>query len=137
MKPEKFNLQGQLPKVESNVTLIKGWFNETLPSFLKEHPEPVALVHIDSDIYSSAKYILETIPLQDGTIVIFDEFFGYPEWRNGEYKAWNEFLDKHPHIQARCLGFVHPSGQVAFELSMASGASSKSEGTSKDVVSQC
>jgi hypothetical protein len=29
-----FNLKGELPKVNKNVELIKGWFNETLPSFL-------------------------------------------------------------------------------------------------------
>jgi len=31
----KFNLRGILPPVPAHVTLIKGWFNETVPDFIK------------------------------------------------------------------------------------------------------
>ena len=30
-----FNRNGNLPKVNKNVTLIKGWFDETLPNFIE------------------------------------------------------------------------------------------------------
>lgn len=33
-----FSLDGDLPWVNPNVKLVKGWFNDTLPAFLKEHP---------------------------------------------------------------------------------------------------
>ena len=46
------SLNGCMPKVEDNVTLIKGWFNETLDNFLKENKEPIKFIHIDCDIYS-------------------------------------------------------------------------------------
>ena len=30
-----FNRNGNLPKVNNNVELIKGWFDDTLPNFIK------------------------------------------------------------------------------------------------------
>ena len=33
-------------KAPANTALVKGWFQETLPRFLEEHPGPVALLHI-------------------------------------------------------------------------------------------
>jgi hypothetical protein len=86
----------ELPKVRKNVTLIKGWFNETLPVFLKQHPAPIGFLHIDSDLYSSAKTILELLEprLKPGAVIVFDEYFNYPEWQEGEYKAFMEYLEK-------------------------------------------
>ena len=89
----KFNMDGNLPLVNDNVRLVKGWFNETLPQFVKEHSEPCAFIHVDSDLYSSAKTILTELKNQivSGTIIAFDEYFGYPGWQEGEYKAFMEF----------------------------------------------
>src|SRR5579872_5086225 len=43
-----------LPPVLHNVDLIKGWFNDTLIGFVETHDaEPIAFLHVDSDIYSS------------------------------------------------------------------------------------
>ena len=33
-----FDVGGKLPAVLPNVTLVKGWFDETVPTFLAEHP---------------------------------------------------------------------------------------------------
>ena len=49
------------PDVPSNVTLVKGRFDESLPKFLHEHPEPVAFIHMDCDLYSSTKTVLDLI----------------------------------------------------------------------------
>src|SRR5262249_18185582 len=49
----------RLPEVPSNVTLIKGMFQDTLPRFAQEHPGPIALLHVDSDLYSSCKFIFD------------------------------------------------------------------------------
>ncbi len=89
-----FSLEGNLPQVNENVRLIKGWFNETLPDFVKEHPEPCAFIHIDCDIYSSTKTVLDILRNQivSGTIIVFDEYFNYPGWQEGEYKAFMEFV---------------------------------------------
>lgn len=89
-----FDLHGNLPKVNDNVKLIKGWFNETLPKFLTEHKEPVSFLHVDCDIYSSAKTIFDNLKdrIVVGTIIVFDEYYNYNNWKNHEYKAFQEFV---------------------------------------------
>ena len=56
-----FNKNGNPPKLSGhNVAFVIGWFNETLPLFLKEHyDKKISFVHMDSDIYSSSYYVLE------------------------------------------------------------------------------
>ena len=89
-----FSLNGKLPQVNKNVRLIKGWFNDTLPEFVKEHPEKCAFIHLDCDLYSSAKTIFTELKNQiiSGTIIAFDDYFDYPGWQEGEYKAFMEFI---------------------------------------------
>jgi hypothetical protein len=89
-----FSLHGALPQVPANVRLIKGCFDETLPSFLREHPEPFGFVHIDCDTYEATAVVLQLAGdrFQKGTVVVFDEYFGYRGWRMGEFKAWQEFV---------------------------------------------
>ncbi len=96
VKAGHFKVQ-QLPVVKSNVRLIKGWFDKTVPVFLEQHPEPVSYLHIDSDLYSSAKTILDLFAprIKPGTVIIFDEFFNYPGWKQGEYLAFEEFVAAH------------------------------------------
>lgn len=92
----EFNLHGILPEVNPNVTLIKGWFQDTLPIFLTEHDKKISFMHIDCDLYSSTKYILNTAKphLQDGCVIIFDELVNYPgfDGETGELKAFYEFI---------------------------------------------
>src|SRR4029079_12981242 len=66
-----FSVNGRLPKVTSNVTLHRGWFNESLPVWLKDHPGPVSLMHIDCDLYSSTKTIFDLLGdrLQPGSLL--------------------------------------------------------------------
>lgn len=87
--------QEQLPEVPG-ADLVVGWFDDTLPQFLDEHPGPVDFVHVDSDLYSSAKTVLELVGprLRPGSIVHFDEFYNYPGWERHEFRAWNEHVDK-------------------------------------------
>ena len=87
---------GKLPKVEPNVTLTKGWVDDTLPPFFKENDGPIAYLHIDTDTYSPARTILSLAKGQfrEGTIVLFDELIGYPFWEDGEYKALAEELPR-------------------------------------------
>jgi hypothetical protein len=89
-----FNLNGQLPKVHNNVSLIKGWFHETVPSFLKSHDGKIKFLHVDCDTYQSAKQIFELVGerLEKGTLIVFDEYIGYSGWQIGEFKAFNEYL---------------------------------------------
>jgi hypothetical protein len=89
-----FNLRGVLPQVPANVTLIKGWFDETLPAFLRERSEHFSFVHIDCDTYEATAVVLKMASdrFQKGTVIVFDEYFGYRGWREGEFKAWQEFV---------------------------------------------
>ena len=85
-----------LPKVEPNVRLHKGWFDETIPKYLSDIPsdKKVSYIHIDCDLYSSTKTIFSLLAdkIVAGTIVVFDEYFNYPGWQNGEFLAFKEFI---------------------------------------------
>ena len=108
---------GNLPPVPSNVTLIKGWFNETLPSFLASTKGDVALLHVDCDLYSSTKCIFDLLAgrIKSGSVIIFDEFWNYPGWREHEVKAFDEFKEKNQ-LKAKPIGFVPSHQQVAFVI---------------------
>jgi len=114
-----FKVEG-LPQVPENVTLIKGLFQDTLGPFLEQHREPAAFVHIDSDLYSSAKFVLETLhssgQLVETTIVVFDELFGQPDWwTKGEFKALQEFARVHA-LNVSYFGRAVAGGSVATVL---------------------
>jgi hypothetical protein len=110
-----FSLKGGMPKVPHNVTLYKGWFNETLPKWCVEHKDKVAFMHIDCDLYSSTVDILESFSnrMQIGTIILFDEYFNYSNWKNQEFKAWKEFVAKYQ-IEYEYIGFARQ--QVAVRI---------------------
>jgi len=102
---KNFDLQGKLPNVAwPNIRLVKGWFDKTIPSFKKlplAKEEKAAMIHIDSDIYSSAVTVLEGFKdkITSGTVILFDQYHDgsgrYPEYKDHEYKAWSEFADKY------------------------------------------
>ena len=80
----------------SNVRLIKGYFEDILPNFLRENKENAAFIHIDSDLYSSCATIFKHMEdrIVSGTIICFDELLDYPTYKDGEIKAFAEFLLK-------------------------------------------
>lgn len=90
----KFTRHGDLPPVRENVSLHVGWFDQTLPGFLEAHPGNASFIHIDSDLYSSAKTVLDLLRprIVPGTVIVFDEFFNYPGWQEHECKAFQEFI---------------------------------------------
>jgi hypothetical protein len=96
MEAGAFSGEG-LPTVEPNVELHVGWFDDTLPAFLVDHPGPAAFVHIDSDIYSSARTVLHHLAprFRPGSIIVFNEYFNYPNWKQHEYRAFQEFCTEH------------------------------------------
>ena len=56
----------------------------------------IAFVHFDMDTYNSTSHVLKIIKdkFQSGTIILFDEFYGFPNWEKYEFKALEEELDK-------------------------------------------
>lgn len=52
-------------------------------------------MHIDCDLYNSTKTIFDNLAprIKSGTIIVFDEYFNYPNWQQHEYKAFQEFVE--------------------------------------------
>ena len=97
-----FDRRGRLPKVPPNVRLHVGWFDATLPAFLATEPAPVAMLHIDCDIYAS-------------TNVVFDEYFNYPGWQQHEFRAFQEFIAR-TERSYDYIGFSAEKGHVAVRI---------------------
>lgn len=80
-----------------NADVVVGLFEDALPEF-----DPgkltweVRLLHIDCDLYSSTKTVLDRCRrlFRPGLIVLFDEFWGYPEAEEHEQRAWYEFNEE-------------------------------------------
>ena len=94
-----FTLNGTLPAVNENVVLVKGLFRDTLSTFLSSENKKVSFVHIDCDLYSSTKHVLDNLIcfMDEECIVVFDELVNYPgfDGDNGELKAFYEFVTEH------------------------------------------
>jgi len=93
---DAFNMKGNLPKVNDNIVLLKGWVQDTLPPFLEKHRPKINFVNMDMDTYESTKFVLTKIKpyLLKNSIIIFDELYNYPGYDVNEYKALKEvFLD--------------------------------------------
>ena len=106
-----------LPDVGS-AELVVGWFDETLPGFLTQHPgPPVAFLHIDSDLYSSARTVLDLVGsrLEPGSIVVFDEYFNFPSWQRHEYRAWQEHVER-TGLEYSYLAYTYNNEQVVIRI---------------------
>jgi methyltransferase family protein len=93
LKRGAFALNGTLPAVRPNVTLVRGWYSNTLGTFLREHPEaPVTFLHVDCDLYESAVCVLLGLKerIREGTVIVFDEFEGLLPDTEG--RAFREFV---------------------------------------------
>jgi hypothetical protein len=92
--PEYFSTNGVVPNVPG-VKFYAGWFKDTLPDYLKI-AKPIALLHIDSDLYSSAKEVLWGLNdyIVKGTIIVFDEWFYNHDARydDHEQRAFYEWM---------------------------------------------
>ena len=114
---DSFSTDGKLPKVKKNVHLIPGWYQNTLPNFLSKTPfKSLALLHLDSDTYTPTKFVLTSLKrfISEGTVIIFDDFFGYPNWDSHDFKAWSEFIEEN-NVKFNYLGFTN--NQVGLQIS--------------------
>lgn len=110
--------KGKIPDVRRNVQLIHGFFEDSLPDFMDQHiGEKVAFVHIDCDLYSSTRTVLEALKtaLVEGSVLVFDEFYNYSDWLEGEYKAWIEFCEMYD-VEFQYVGYIRIGGQVAVQI---------------------
>ena len=86
------------PKCPSNVKLVSGLFAESIPLFCNDYKGITSFVHIDCDLYQSAKDVLWGINnrIVPGTVMQFDEICDWEEesytyWQEHEYKALKEW----------------------------------------------
>jgi len=109
--------QNKLPKVPDNVKFEIGMFDQTIPGFLEQHSDPVSLLHVDCDLYSSTVTIFGMLGarLQPGAIVLFDEYYNFPRWQQHEYKAFQEFVASSG-IEYEYIGYSVTGQQVAARI---------------------
>lgn len=115
--PGLYSTGGRQPAVPEGVTLHPGWFRETLPPFVAE-AGPIALVHVDCDIYTSTRTALEALAprLGPGAILVFDDYLANPNWREDEHAALLETAAAHGWC-LRYRAFSPFSRQAVVELS--------------------
>jgi hypothetical protein len=90
-----------------------GWFERSVPPFLATHAGHAALLHLDADLYSSTKTVLDAFRdrIRPGTVIVFDEYYNYPGWKNHEWKAWQEFVNEKSY-NYECVAFSETSVAV-------------------------
>jgi len=116
MRRGTFSTSGKQPQCEKNVKLVKGWIEDTMSSFLIElQRSQIQILHIDVDTYKPTSFVLNSLVnnLGKGSIIIFDEFFGYPGFKMHEFKAWHEFVNSN-NIQYKYLAYTEMA--VAVEI---------------------
>ncbi|MCX7337757.1 MAG: class I SAM-dependent methyltransferase [Alphaproteobacteria bacterium] len=86
------------PSLIANAELHKGMFDDSLPKFIEQHIKPsnrpIAFIHIDCELYSSTKTVLDFLKdyIKPGTLILFDEYFNFPRWEGYEYRAFQDFV---------------------------------------------
>ena len=80
-----------------DLTIVRGLFEKTLsdPAVLSRLGRQIGLLHVDCDLYSSTKTILTSLSsrLLPGTVIIFDELYGYPAWHDHEIRAFRNHAE--------------------------------------------
>jgi hypothetical protein len=114
-----FFARSHLPKVRSNCELVVGWFDQTLPGFKtnKIKNGPIALLHVDCDLYSSTVTILDNLKdnIVPGTVIVFDEYMNYPGWQRDEFRAWQEHCRMYG-VKYEYIGRVSRHQKVAIRV---------------------
>jgi hypothetical protein len=88
-----FSTGGVGPRLP-NAEIVAGWFTDTVAPFVEQHAgEFVSYMHIDCDLYSSTLTVLTRLDrlIVPGTVIVFDELFGYDGWPEHEFRALTEW----------------------------------------------
>ncbi len=83
------------------ITLVSGFYADVLPAFdpARFGGLGASVVHVDVDLYESARVVLEFITphLRQGSIILFDDWNAFDaSWRHGERAATREWLEANP-----------------------------------------
>lgn len=112
-----YSNEGLLPKTRSNVTLNKGDISETLQNFLKINNRKISLIHFDLDTRSTtfkALNLLKSV-IKEPTLLIFDEYHGFPAFENGEKAAWKDFALQE-NLSWRYLAFSNQQALIQISI---------------------
>jgi len=111
--------QDEAPKVRG-ASVVAGAYDVTLPAFLAEHPDPIALLHLDANEYAVTARALELLEdrLVPGTVVILDEYLNYQGWQQGEFRAWAEFVER-TGVEFRYEAYTFDNEQVVLTVTSA------------------
>lgn len=111
--PERWDFNGDINEIgryavdkipefnDVRVHIHEGMFEDTLP---KMDIGVLDFIHIDCDIYSATKTVFENIEVSRGTIILFDEYHGYADYRDHERKAYMEWVE-HTGNELEWLGY--------------------------------
>lgn len=82
----------------ARVSLVPGFYEQSLPAFDRARfgEFPAAVVHVDVDLYQSAKQVLAFVTplLVQGSILMFDDWNAFDaSWAHGERAATREWLE--------------------------------------------
>ena len=106
-----------MPDLGDSIHPVVGWYSESLPPFMKHNQGPIRLLHIDCDLYSSTKDVFDRVHdrLVKGTVIIFDEYWNGPHWREDEWKAWQECCQEH-NLQYEYRAFALLTQQAVIQI---------------------
>lgn len=112
-----YSTGGYVPDLGDNIHPVVGWYSESLPPFMQHNTDPIRLLHIDCDLYSSTKDVFDQVydRLRPGTVIIFDEYWNGPHWREDEWKAWQECCAAH-NIQYEYRAFTLLTQQAVIQI---------------------
>jgi hypothetical protein len=106
-----------------NTKLIIGLFQHTLKPFLQHNNQPISVIHLDADLYSSTIYALQhtATHLTNPAILIFDEWHNYEGCEQHEQRAFHEWISCNPHLNHEIVADVqgeHPQNnqQIAIRI---------------------
>lgn len=65
-----------------------------MPDFAARLKEPIALLHVDCDLYSSTRTVLSVLgsELNQGSLLVFDDFLAYAGYEQHEFRAAHEYF---------------------------------------------
>lgn len=90
-----FTREGKLPKVPDNVSLCKGYFEDSLPHWASNNTGDIAFLHVDCDLRSATQTIFDTLADQvvPGTVILFDDYFNFPSWEQDGHAVFTSFIE--------------------------------------------
>ena len=109
---------GRPRRLPGNVKIHEGMFSESLPAFLEEARPGHGFHARGLRPLLVGPYRVRTwcVPrIGPGTVIVFDEYFNYPNWQEHEFKAFQEFIGEED-SSYEYLAFCARGGSVAVRI---------------------